>query len=106
MKNHPYTEDGGEVFKKFTKCYLEKSGFITSDGKLNIDDASTKLGLSFAKQIFEHCKTHVKKDGEKFVVVPTETASDYSECFRQGVQNYIWVSKKDGFKPFTHVWQN
>nr|AWT22233.1 odorant-binding protein 8 [Mythimna separata] len=105
MKTNPFVEDGGEIFKKFIKCYLEKTGAITEDGKLNVDEALPKLGPNFAKKIFEHCKTHVETKGEEFVVVPTTTASDYSECFRQGVSNYIWNAKQEGFEPFTYEWQ-
>ena len=81
--------------RKFNDCFLEKAGFVSSDGNLNIDAALDKLPPSFAKPIVEHCQAKI------ILNYTTESVPDFSKCYLDETLNHITMTKKVGYWPFT-----
>ncbi|XP_058464070.1 general odorant-binding protein 56d-like [Malaya genurostris] len=72
--------DVNQDTKCFTKCFLERSGFLDSEGNLLTDYAIERLSLDREKSKVETLvqKCSVKKDD------PCETAFRAFECFHNG----------------------
>ena len=90
-----FTEDEG--LRKFNDCFLEKTGFVTSDGKLNIDAALAKLPPSFAKPIVEHCQANI------ILKYTTESVQDFSTCYHLGTQRHISIIDDEVFSVSRHL---
>nr|ADO95155.1 antennal binding protein 7 [Antheraea yamamai] len=79
-----YTDDGG--LKKFIYCFFQKSGVITPDSKLNVDDAIAKLppGVDKAEatKILEQCKNKSGKDA-------VDTSYEIFKCYNSGVSTHV-----------------
>ena len=59
----------------FNYCFLEKTGFVTSDGELHIDDALAKLGPGLFKDIAKNCSRREKKYAKTV----------FQTCFHSGI---------------------
>ena len=88
-----------EELKKFNDCFLEKTGFITSDGKLNIDAALVRLAPGFAKPIVEHCQANI------ILNYLAEDVDDFSTCYHDGIQNHIADAERVEYPAFEGAWK-
>ena len=91
--------DDEEGLKKFNDCFLEKTGFVTSDGELDIDAGLAELSPGFAKPIVEHCQANI------LLNYIAEDFEDFSACYQDGILNHISEGNRVGYRAFKAAWK-
>ena len=80
-----FDEETERTLRNFNDCFLEKTGFITSDGTLNIDETLRNFPNSFVKPIVEHCQYNI------WYPMYSEDVYGFSSCYHDGVVNYMRI---------------
>lgn len=83
-KKGEFTDD--EALKKFTLCFFQKTGIITSDGKLNEEVALSKLPAEVdkaaVKKVLDECKKKTGKD-------MADSAFEVFKCYHKATPTHV-----------------
>ena len=72
--------------RRVNYCFLEKTGFVTSDGELNIDDALAIFPPGSVKDTIEDCKNLQKEKNYPRTV--------FSTCFHAHIVYNLRISQR------------